>query len=191
MLTAAIQRENAVKLARTNPTETLNAARRILDPWYQAQALAWVARYAPAKMSEHALAEARSAAHQAGDVYRQTAALSWPIRAALENSQHRLAKAMLEDANLLLPKIEPIASRAEAASLLFDACVVGGPEYWKPLTDNISGCCPDDAHWRMKRLHKRVRAFLVTSGDERADIKNSVPSNPQVLPPFKPRPFFW
>jgi hypothetical protein len=191
METATHQRDIAIKLARTHPTEALAAAHRVSEPWYRAQALAWVARYAPTNMmSERALAEARSAAQLAGDVYRQTAVLSWPIRAALEIAQHRLAKAMLEDAILLLPKIDPSASRAEAASLLFDACVVGGSEYWTPLIDTISKCCLDDAHWRTKRLHKKLRAFSAANGQEIAVVKE-VPSNPQISAPFTPRRFFW
>lgn len=143
-----------IKLAQKNPTQALQAARRVSIPWYRAQALAWVARYTTSKTSERALKESRTAAAGAADLYQQTAALAWPLRAALENSQIRQANDVLSDAGRLLPNVEPIASRAEAALLLFEASVIAGPDFQKPLIECILKCCPSEGNWRAARLHK-------------------------------------
>ena len=201
MSTAASERDRAAELAQSDPSEALNIARKISDPWNRAQALAWVARYAQSKMSEIALCESREAAQRTDDTYKQAAVLAWPLRAAIETSQHQLATGILSDANLLLPKVEPLSSRASAAELLLNAVAPANPSICAPLLISIAACCPAHEHWRAKRLHQTVLDFLVSldgEGSERVagtspfseDLdRTSGRSAPGTK--FKARPFFW
>jgi hypothetical protein len=43
-MSATDERERAIKKAKTNFHEALSLARKVSEPWYRAQALAWVAR---------------------------------------------------------------------------------------------------------------------------------------------------
>jgi hypothetical protein len=45
-MSATTQRDRAISLAESRPGEALKQARQIDEPWFRAQALAWVARFA-------------------------------------------------------------------------------------------------------------------------------------------------
>lgn len=195
MSEVAKEREKVIELVRANPLEALNVARSISDPWYKAQALAWVARYAVGKTSEKAISESRLAASRAQDTFQKTAVLAWPIRAAIESSQERLACEMVADAVVLLPKVDPPASRAEAANLLLNATYAANKELWVPLLVAISECCPANSHWRAKRLHQSVREFLATVSEhdveELAETFQVDHAHSDAPNTFTPRVFFW
>lgn len=104
---AALQRDQACLLATTNPGKALDKARKIAEPWYRAQALAWVARFA----ENNAVAIAREAARAAmecDDDYKQSAVRAWEIAALAERGFTVEARKSLSEATTLAKKSSPI-----------------------------------------------------------------------------------
>ena len=194
-------REEVASLAKTNPTEALRAARKIADPWFAAQAFAWVARFAPPEIASVAIREACETAKAGRDAYQRSAVLAWPLRAAIETENVKAAKAIVSDAIALLPKVRPSPSRAEAAGLLFEAAFPGGELLWRPLLAAIETHAPPDNDWKAGRTYRTLSHIL---GDVDKAAANRLVA---VLPPGKtkdraekelaegliapPRPFFW
>lgn len=154
------QRSRAAGLARTQPDEALQIASAIADAWYRAQALAWVARFAPSEIVETAFDRAIRSAADGKDSYCRAAVLAWVIRAAIERGEDWRAHAMLDVARSELPRIFLHCSRAEAASLLFQAAFAGPRRLWGPLLTEIPALCPPESHWRAGRLHRVITMIL-------------------------------
>lgn len=194
-------RDQVAALAKEQPAEALRLARMIADPWYAVQALACVARFAPAAIAAPALAEARATAKAGRDAYQRAAILAWPIRAAVEASDNAAAKAMLADAIALLPKVRPSASRAEAGGLLLEAAFPGGPSLWRAILAAIEQHAPPENDWKAGRTYRALAHIVIVEDAEAARRLVA------ALPPGKtrdraekelaegvtaqPRPFFW
>lgn len=116
----------ATKLAHTDPKEAFDAAERIDDAWYAAQAFAAIARFAGEALQAEAFAASRAAAGRGKDAYQQCAVLAWPLRAAIEVRDLNLAASILNEALRQLGQIDYFSSRAEAMDLLFQAAYPGG-----------------------------------------------------------------
>lgn len=154
------QRGRAAELAKSRPDEALEVASGIDDPWYQAQALSCVARFAPPDIASDAFGRSVRAAAAGKDSYCRAAVLAWPIRAAIERGEDERAAAMLATARRELPEVELFCSRAEAASLLFQAAFAGPRRLWGPLLAEITSLCPHDSHWRSARLYLTISTIL-------------------------------
>ena len=98
-------RAQASKLAPTDSKAAFAVAERIEDPWYAAQAFATVTRHAHGPIRAKAFAASRAAARRGKDTYQQAAVLAWPLRAAIELGEEKLAEAIFVDASALLPAI--------------------------------------------------------------------------------------
>ena len=159
-MSSVVGRERALKLVHTDPGQALTTARAIPDAWSRAQALAWVARFAPQDIARPALRDARAAAKEGKDEYQRAAALAWPIRAALETRQKTQYEVMFAEATRQLPDIENMGSRAEAADWVFHAAAPGGAALWQPLLDALPTLCPPDDHWRCARLFRGIATVL-------------------------------
>jgi hypothetical protein len=142
------------------PAEALKTATEIRNPAARVYALSWVARYATNSIARDALREARSAVRECGDDYGRSVALAWPIRAALERGEVRIARQMLADALAVLPALATVSERAEILSQLFDASLPGGAEFWSPLARQLIDLCPADVQWRAARAHLRAVGSL-------------------------------
>lgn len=194
-------REEVAALAKAKPAEALRAARKIADPWFATQALAWVVRFAPAEIATAALAEARETAKAGREAYQRAAVLAWPVRAAIEVGNAPAAQAILDDAIALLPKVRPSPSRAEAGGLLFEAAFPGGEALWRPLLQAIETHAPPEHDWKAGRTYRALSHILAPIDGEAARRLVA------ALPPGKtrdraekeladgvtaqPRAFFW
>lgn len=169
-MSATLQRDQAAALAKSFPDKALIKARGIDDPWFRAQALAWVARYTPGK----AIAIAREAARAADacdDAYKQTAVRAWEIAALAETGHFIEATKSWKAALAKSREILPLSSRAEALIHLAQAAASIGPTQRDHTTDELIAACGSDTHWRCKRA---VR--------DAAELKQGAQ---------QPRPFFW
>ncbi|MGE0698166.1 MAG: hypothetical protein AB7O57_03645 [Hyphomicrobiaceae bacterium] len=174
-------RDEVSGLARSRPPEALKAARRIADPWFAVQALAWVARFAPAELAAVALAEARATAKSGRDAYQRTAIMAWPVRAAIETGADDMAALMLADALALLSKVKPPASRTEAAALLLEAAFPGGRRLWEPVLATLEAHCPPGNDIRAARTYRMLSQLVAT---EDLDAARRLVA---VIPPGKAR----
>jgi hypothetical protein len=169
-MSATLQRDQAAHLAKTFPDKALTKARDIKDPWFRAQALAWVARYSPDK----AVAIARDAARAANacnDGYKQTAVRAWEIAALAETGNSKEATKAWNDALVKSRETVPLSSRAEALMLIAQGAASISAKQRVQTCDELSAACSADAHWRCKRATKDANA-----------LKQGT---------LQPRPFFW
>jgi hypothetical protein len=70
-----------------DPKEALALARRVSDPWFRCQALAWVARHASEELVSSIALGSFNSARQQGDGYKAVAVSAWPVRALIERNR--------------------------------------------------------------------------------------------------------
>lgn len=160
-------RDQVSELAKTRPDEALKLARTIADPWFAAQALAWVARFGTGDVGATALAEARETAKAGREAYQKCAGLAWPMRAAIETGQVSAAKSMVGDVVVLLPKVKAAPSRAEAGGLLVEAVFPGGRSLWEPMLTAVETHAQPGNDWKAQRTYRSLAQIVFA---EDADI---------------------
>jgi len=114
----ASARDQAARLAKTDTDKALAVARTIDDPWYKAQALAWVGVFCRNARFRKILEEARAASWSARDPYLIVGSSAWRLRAWIEQGEPNVA---VEELDRLLQQAELIehpVSRLEALTLL-------------------------------------------------------------------------
>ena len=119
-MSATIQRDHAIALARSNPNKALAQARAVSDPWFRAQALSWVARFTDGDPVALA-SEAADAARECGDDYKKSAVRAWEIAALAERKFTAEARNSLTEALAIAKCAQPISSRSETLYLLLQA----------------------------------------------------------------------
>jgi hypothetical protein len=169
-VSAALQRDHASTLAKSNPKKALDQARKVNEPWFRAQALSWVARFTDGDPVAVA-AEAAKAARECEDDYKKSAVRAWEIAALAERDCTTEARKSLTEALALGKSVTPISSRSEALFILLQAAFRIGPAQAKKAYEVISASCPADEHWRCKRAVRDGGKMI--SGE------------------LEPRPFFW
>ncbi len=157
-------RERVIKLATTDTAGALEAARRVDDPWFACQALAWVARFAPDRQVESIAAEALAAGRREQDGYKAVGSAAWPIRAMIERGCTRRLGPVLAELLRLAPQIAHPASRSEALFLLFQGTFSAGKAYWEPVFRALVQVSDPSRHWRQGR-NLRDAVLIVASAD--------------------------
>jgi hypothetical protein len=163
-------RDLACRTAPRDPERALDVARRIPDDWFRAQALACVARHAAENLVEPLAEESLHSARQAKEPYRTTAVSAWPIRALIERGRVGAAKRTLIEGLELVPRVQPVSSRAEALMLIWEAVFPAGRELRRLALEAISQHCEPDAHWRAMRLYSCVVWTWASESVEEAGV---------------------
>jgi len=148
---SAAARDAAIECVREDIERAETLAVAVPDPWYRAQALAWVARYAPESEVSRLAQLALAAAADCADAYLQAAGSAWVLRALMERNRRDEALAMLELVLPSVPRIVPAASRSEALFLLLQAMFASGTEVRRSLLFALASACDADPHWRIER----------------------------------------
>ena len=192
-------RDRASLLAHSDPKGAEGIADRIEEPWFRAQALAWVARYAGGKDVERLAAKAFDAASQCADPYEQAASCAWVVRALIERGRHEVAMQFVEAALQAVGRAEKASSRSEALFLLFQACFDAAPEVRRSMLMALADLYDKDPHWRVERNFRDALAMardvdnelvtkLARGRDEKATLKLQKALAGAVQ---EPRAFFW
>jgi hypothetical protein len=169
-MSATSQRDHVSTLARNNPKKALDQARTVVDPWFRAQALSWVARFTDSDPLAVA-SEAAKVARECEDDYKKAAVRAWEIAALAERNCKTSARKCLREALALGKSVTPISSRSEALFLLLQAAFTIGRNEASKVYEILRTTCPPDKHWRCKRA--------VRDGERMLSGK------------LEPRPFFW
>lgn len=167
-MTPTRYRDQVAQLAKTDTDKAVEIAKKINDPWFEAQAWSHIARYA-----EKPLPFARKAAKAASktkDDYQRSAVRAWEIVALAERQLYLQARKSLTEAVELAVSATPIGSRAESLILLFQAAFKVSNEDAVKVGEALSAFC-DSTHWRSKRALNYAASML--NGEKR------------------PREFFW
>jgi hypothetical protein len=169
-VSATLQRNHAQSIAKSNPAKALDLARKVSEPWYRAQALAWVARFTDGDAVAVAL-EACKAARQCEDDYKKSAVRAWEIAALAERGCIAEARKSLSEALALAGRVDPISSRSEGLLLLLQAAFRVGRDEAEKVYEILTASCRVEEHWRCKRAARDAGKMI--SGE------------------LEPRPFFW
>ena len=194
-------RDQASKLAPTDSTLALATARKIEDPWFACQALAWVARYAPDHEFRRIVEESFRVGRKSRDPYKVVAAAAWPIRAIVEREQVRLLQSHISELLVLAKEIEILASRSEALFLLFQAVFPAGREYWFQVSQSLLEASSPLISWRQRRnlldavqilwREDRMLAHEIINGLQDLKLKQKIERAIAKPEARTPRPFFW
>jgi hypothetical protein len=195
------ERERAVRAATTNSERALALARQVSHPWYRAQALAWVARFAPEAGVVRIAQEALRTASRAEDPYQVVGASAWPIRALIERDHRERAVQQLPSLLESAERIQHPVSRIEALFLLVQAVWPLGSRGRKPVLDRLALLCQTTPGWRAGRALRELALMLADEDETEARrVADSMPQGPykrQALRRLtagrraRPRPFFW
>ncbi|MES2257573.1 MAG: hypothetical protein V4724_03590 [Pseudomonadota bacterium] len=169
-MSATSERDRAIALAKFRPHDALIQARKVVEPWFRAQALSWVARFTDGDPVAVA-AEAAKAARDGGDNYQKCAVRAWEIAALAERVCTFEARKCLSECLFLVQTVEPISSRSEALLLLLQASVKITHQDAEEVHELLKTLCQSEEHWRVKRALRDGARII--SGE------------------LQPRPFFW
>jgi hypothetical protein len=167
-MTPTRYRDEVAQLAKTNESKAIEVAKKIDDPWFQAQAWSHLARYAD-KPLPFARKAAKSA-EQGRDDYQRSAVRAWEIAALGERKLILQGRRSLAEALKLAASVTPISSRAESLLLLFHAAFKVSNQDAAEAAEVLRNAC-SSSHWRAVRARKDVDKML----------------NGELLP----REFFW
>lgn len=182
--------------------DELAAARAHSDPWFRAQALAHLARYAPDQDSlERLFRESLEAARACDEPYKRVAVAAWPVRAAVERGlvlPTGLVHRLLQEAD----RIEQPSSRVEALELLWQGIFPLGPAGRARVESAFVEACFTADTWRAPRALVCFLQVLVTREPERARalLERMPPGRsrrraerllPLARPEWSVREFFW
>lgn len=192
-------RSRAVQLAKHDTRSAHAAARAVTDPWFRAQALAWVARFAPGPDLKLLSREALHACDECADPYKRAGSAAWPIRALVERGLASEAHRALSSYAKLLYCVEPASSRSEAGFLLYQASFPLGAEVRAELLGELCSVYASDPHWRCQR--NLLDALAMLPGADRtsrnkavaaiADEKTRAKAERIAPGSCSPRAFFW
>jgi hypothetical protein len=147
-MSATQERERAIQVAKTDFPTALQRARAVSEAWYRAQALAWVARFAPDAGVERVAKEALTAASGGSDACQQVAASAWAVRALAERGRCRKAEEATAKLVRLSDEISNPVSRHDALSLLLHAAWPLDRRIRRTVLDKLLAACQAASSWQ-------------------------------------------
>ncbi len=197
--TPTAARDAAVALAQSDNRRAEAMAQAIEDPWFRAQALAWVTRYAADADLTRVSQSALTAASDNEDAYRQAAAAAWVLRALMERDRREEALGMLEMVLHTVPRITSAASRSEALFLLLQAVFDSSEEIRRSLLFALATIYDEDQHWRVERNYRDALvmmkavdpAYVQRMAQGRSDAQREKLERALAEDTCEPRTFFW
>lgn len=165
-------RDRVCRMARTEPVKAENLARKESDPWYRAQALAYVARYSENDTVRIAALAAETARY-CKDSYCRSAVRAWEIAALAERGYLDESALALKEALSESQHAMPPSSRAEAQLLLLQASLKIDASVTTKVHDELKRTCENCKFWRCRRA---LRWAQVTIGTPRLGKKFFVDS---------------
>ena len=145
-------RDKAMALAKTDWEGALAIAQGIWDARLACQAVATVARFAPAAQVVPIADKAMRAAALTDDAYTIVEASGWPLQALQERGKAVHLQRHLSRVLALAPQIHPTPSRAWALHNLLRFLSSGERKVWGQVFDEIMKESSNAWHWRTKRV---------------------------------------
>jgi len=200
-MSATTARDRAVTTARTDARAARVQARRIADPWFRCQALAWAARAAADADFDAVAEEAARAAQESEDPYRRVGACAWPVRAMVERGRDRLAARTVAAALADAVHIPHPVRRGDALFLLWQAAVDLKTASEPVLTALVAACAAMDSSWKGPYLLRDLAQMLartdpigahkVIAAMPQGRFRRSAERRVQAGDTLPPRAFFW
>lgn len=150
-MSASEERQRAIDAARTDFREALTRARKVSDPWYRCQSLAYVARYAPEGDVLRVANEAVKAGKEGKNAYKQAAVCAWPLCALAERGKTERAEKLVAELLPLVASIDHPVSRMDALLLLWEAAVRLPHPVEQSLFEALLAACSAANSWKVGR----------------------------------------
>lgn len=198
-MSATKQQDLVARLAKTDSPHALQKARKISEPWFRAQALAYIARYcdqAPTSVAN----QAAKAAEACVDTYQQCAVRAWEIAALAERSHTKSAASRLQAVLSKARQIEPPSSRSEALILLLSAAAHINSNAVETVAKMVVRVTDCHSNWRCDRATVNAIGILYRFNPESAAHLSQSVSNAKLRSKCdkiiaaggsSPRSFFW
>lgn len=200
-MSATRERDRAIQAAKTDFPTALQRARAVSEAWFRAQALAWVARFAPEADVEGVANEALTAASGGNDTYHQVAASAWAVRALVERGRSGNAAAAAAKLVSLSDEISNPVSRHDALSLLLQAAWPLDRKVRRVVLDKLVAACQAASSWQSGFTWRDVVLMLAPedAGEARRILeqmpegryKRLAERRLQAGETMTPRSFFW
>lgn len=200
-MSATTQRDQAIHFAPSNPDKALVLARKVSDPWFRCQALAWVARFAPEKEVMKIAREAFKSASEGKDAYQRVAVAAWPLHALVERGEGKVAEGCLLSLLKESRNIEPATSRMAALFLLFQALYPQPKSTWQKVLAEIKSVSQSEMSKKAGGILCDVAIMLASVDKEEADrVVKVIPEGTYKRQAerrltegetLEPRSFFW
>jgi hypothetical protein len=200
-MSAAQQRERAIQAAKTDFRTGRRLAREVSEPWFRAQALAWVARFGPEEVVERVAEEALKAAGLGRDAYQQVGAGAWAVRALAERGRIRTASDAASGLAELSAGIEHPVSRLNALFLLWQAAQPLDRGVRQMVLSKLVAACHSAASWQAGRTLYATALILAAEEPEEARriveqmaegrYRRQAQRHLAEGNTLGPRPFFW
>jgi len=199
-MSATKQRDQAIRIAQSDYERALSRAEEIDDPWFAAQTLAAVLRYAPEDRMDFVCRRAIKQAARGADAYQRGAVLAWLVRALAERERPAQATEVLQEAVCQALQASPAGSRAEALFLLYQAACPLGRRSLDPLLGHLAALYQQAPHWRCARavVHACAIHSVIEGNSFQTALKSL--SDPGLITRIhraislgqtRPREFFW
>jgi len=153
-------RDTVSKLAQVDIEKAIKVSKKIIQPWFRAQALAHIARYIESTKVIKIANEAKKTANECDDDYKKSSVRAWEIVALSERGLKKEAEKSLNEAVKLAVNIEPLSSKCEALFNLFQASCHINMEIAKKVYKRMESMCSIEKHWRAKRAIKNANKIL-------------------------------
>lgn len=150
-MSARTERDLVSEIALHDSPRAHQRARAIAEPLYRAQALAWVARYAPDAEVVRIAREALMGAAAADDPYHRVAATAWPIRALVERDFVAEAERGVATALDCAALIENPVSRVDALFLVWQGAYPLGAAMRARITTPLLAAALSADSWKPQR----------------------------------------
>ena len=154
-------RNKVSQLAQNNIEEAMKVSKKIIQPWFKAQALAYIVKYIESSKVIKIANEAKKVANECDDDYKKSSVRAWEIVALAERGFKKESEKALNEALKLAVNIEPLSSRCEALFNLFQASCHINMSIAKRLYERMQSLCPIEKHWRAKRAIKNANEIII------------------------------
>jgi hypothetical protein len=176
-MSATSERERAIQAAPLDFEKALTLARKVSEPWFRCQALAWVARYAPEAKVVQLAQEAVETALLGKDAYQQVAAAAWPVRALAERGKAQKAAQLVAQLAALSAEIPHPVSRLNALFLLWQAADPLPKSVKEGVMGALVSACRAADSWQAGRTMRDLALMLAS--EDRSQAEQFVSSMPE------------
>lgn len=167
-MSATTERDHVVQIASGNFPKALILARKVSAPWFQCQALAEVARFAPDNEVVLIAREALKTALAEQDVYRRVAACAWPLGALAERGKTQEATRLISELLSRAEEIRHPVNRLDALLLLWRGAIPLPFVVRQPLLTALLAAGTSANSWKAGRALRDVALSLAQSNAGKA-----------------------
>lgn len=159
------ERDQAMSVAKRDPSKALALATKINDPWYRCQALAAVAKYTEDKRGREAiLKDAFEVATQCKEPNRIVTVSAWPLRVLCDQQNVVLVKREVERLLSVIAKESHPTRRGDGKLALIWALHRGPKDVLMTVVERFKETCQQGHGWKRDRNLYEV-ALLIKKHD--------------------------